>query len=256
MSFAELLELDPRTLAPASLRPVEVAVLDTGVDATHPDLRERVVDAFELIRSGPRFRAIRRPVPSANDPIGHGTGIASTIASLAPNARIVDVRVASADKTGSGEAVLAGLRLAIERGSPLLNVSLACHPRLLQPLTELCEAAYFRNQTLVAARRNLPLADHGLPAQLAAVIGVDAAPAPNPFELVFREGNPIEFSAHGDDFVVAAPGGRYTVQGGTSFATSAVTALCALLLGRRADLTPYELKALLKQRALRRPSGS
>jgi subtilisin family serine protease len=256
MSFAELLDVDPHTLASAPLQPVEVAVLDTGVDATHPDLHGRVVTAFELMRSGPRFRAVRRPVPSANDPIGHGTGIASTIAALAPNAQIVDIRVASADKTGTGEALLAGLRLAIGHGAPLVNVSLACHPRLLQPLAELCEAAYFRNQTLIAARRNLPLEDHGLPAQLAAVIGVDSAPAPSPFELTFREGHPIEFSARGEDFVVAAPGGRYTVQGGTSFATSAVTALCALLLGRRPDLTPYELKALLKQRALRRPGGS
>lgn len=250
MSLPELLALDPSTLSVADLAPVEVAVLDTGIDSTHPELCAAVAEAYEIVRSGPRYRAVRREVPGAHDAIGHGTGIASTIASLAPNARLVDVQVAAADKVGTGEALLAGLRFAIERSCAVINMSLACHPRYLHPLMELCEVAYFRDQVLVAARRNMPLVDHGLPAQLSAVIGVDGGDVPTPFELHYRYRHPIEFTARGVEVVVAAPGGRYTTQRGASYASSTVAGLCALYLGRDPELTPYELKALLKQAAV------
>jgi subtilisin family serine protease len=250
--LAELLELDPRALAPSALAPVEVAILDTGIDSRHPDLQACVVEAYELVRSGPRFRAIRREVPCANDPIGHGTGVASTIAAIAPNARLIDIQVVTADKVGSGEALLAGLRLAVERGCPLVNLSLACHARLLP---QLIEAAYFQNQILVAARRNMPLVDNGLPAQLSSVIGVDATDVPSPFELRYRDCHRIEFIARGDEMLVAAPGGRYTLQSGASYASSTVTGLCALYLGCHPGITPYEMKALLKERASAEPVG-
>jgi subtilisin family serine protease len=207
------------------------------------------VEAYELVRSGSRFRALRREVPCANDPIGHGTGVAGTIAAIAPNARIVDLQVVGADKVGTGEALLAALEFVGERGCPLVNLSLACHPRFLPSLVELCERAYFRDQVLVAARRNMPLVKHGLPAQLSTVIGVEAADVPSPFELRYRHGHPIEFAARGNEIVVPAPGGRYTLQSGASYASSTVTGLCALYLGRHPELTPYEMKALLKQNA-------
>jgi subtilisin len=247
--LGELLDLDLRKAAAGGLRPVEVAVLDTGIDSTHPELRGAVVEAYEMVRSGQRFRTVKRPVPGANDPIGHGTGIAGTIVAVAPNARLIDVQVATADKVGTGEALLAGLRFAVERGFPLVNMSLACHARYLQPLLELCEVAYFHNQVFVAARRNMPLVDHGLPAQLSTVIGVDAAEAPTPYDLGYRHGHPIEFTARGNEVLVPSPGGRYTAQRGASYASSTVAGLCALYLGRDPGLTPYELKTLLKEYA-------
>ncbi|MGI9431983.1 MAG: S8 family serine peptidase, partial [Myxococcota bacterium] len=143
----------------------------------------------------------------------------------------------------------AGLRFAIERGFRVVNMSLACHARYLAQLHELCEAGYFRNQTLVAARRNMPLVDHGLPAQLSTVIGVDAANAASPYDLGYREGHPIEFTARGNEVLVAAPDGRYAAERGASYATATITGLCALYLGRHPGLTPYELKALLKEQA-------
>ena len=249
MKLHDLLDLDLRGAAAGDLAPVEVAVLDTGIDSTHPELEGAVTEAYEIVRSGPRFRAVARLVPGENDPIGHGTGIASTIVTLAPNARLVDIQVATADKVGTGEALLAGLRFAIERGCPVVNMSLACHARYLQPLLELCEAGYFRDQVFVAARRNMPLVDHGLPAQLSTVIGVDAADVASPYELAFRPGHPIEFTARGNEVLVPAPGGRYAAQRGASFASATVAGLCALYLGRDQTLTPYEIKALLKERA-------
>lgn len=240
-------ELDPARLRERILDPVEVAVIDTGIDAAHPDLRGRVRAAFRVERSGGRLRVAPRSATACNDVIGHGTAISSVIAEIAPNAQLVDLEIASVDPVGTGTALLEALRFAIERGSPVINLSLACSRKLSGPLAELCELAYFRDLAVVAARRNMPLADLGLPAELSSCLGVEATSIATPYDLRFRPRHPIEFSARGGQMIVAAPGGKYTVQHGTSLATSTVSGLCALYLGERPSLAPYELKSLLKR---------
>jgi subtilisin family serine protease len=249
VNLSEALRANLSSLRERELAPVGVAVLDTGIDSNHPDLRERVIHAFEVERAGRRFRIAKRSVPANNDRLGHGTGVSSTIAAIAPNAQLIDIQVAGADQIGSGEALLAGLSFAIECGFPLLNMSLACHRRLLEPLTELCEFAYFRNQLIIAARRNMPLIDDGVPAELSSCIGAEGDRFSTPYEFTFRDRHPIEFGAHGEGIVVAAPGGKYTLQSGASFATSTLTGLCALILGAFPSLTPFELKSVLKAHA-------
>lgn len=249
MNLSEALGTGLSSLRERRLSPVAVAILDTGIDSSHPDLRDRVVRAYEVERAGRRFRIAQRPIPANNDRLGHGTGVSSTIAAIAPNAQLVDIQVAGADQVGSGEALLAGLGFALESGFPLLNMSLACHRKLLEPLTQLCEFAYFHNQVIVAARRNMPLVDNGIPAEFSSCIGAEEDRFPTPYRLRFRDRHPIEFCAQGDRIVVAAPGGKYTLQTGTSYATSTLTGLCALLLGAFPQLTPFELKSVLKAHA-------
>lgn len=246
MSLSDVLGADLESLAERDLAPVEVAVLDTGIDATHPDLAERVSEAFEIVGEEGSQRASARSLSQNNDPFGHGTGVASVIAKIAPNARIVDVQIIGADDLETGSALLAGLRLALLRRFRLVNLSLACHARFLHPLMELCEGAYWQDQVIVAARRNMPLLEHGIPAQLSSCIGVDSGQLPSPLAFRFRARYPIECIARGDEVTVAAPEGKYTVQTGTSFAAPAVTGICALLLGAFPSLSPYEVKSVLK----------
>lgn len=233
-------------LARRDLAPVEVAVLDTGVDATHPDLAGRVVAAYRVALEGDRPRVQEAPSGANQDLFGHGTAVASIIARVAHNARLVDVRVLDDGNLGSGLALLAGLREVVDRGSRVVNMSLAATAEFAAPLLKLCEAAYRGNQVVVAAKRNMPLADNGWPAELSSCVAVDAEAFPSPFQLQFRAGNPIEYAAQGIDVPVAAPGGGYTTKTGTSFATPVTAGLVALLLGAYPDLRPFEVKTLLK----------
>jgi subtilisin len=246
----DALQSDPEQLRRGPLEAVDVALLDTGVDATHPDLAGRIVDALEVVRARGRFRVESRPVPIDNDGSGHGTAVASVIARLAPNARIIDIRIAESEREGRGEALLAGLRAAWERRVRVVNVSLACERRFLEPLVELCEAAYFRNQIIVAAERNAAELEKGLPAELSTCIGVTCDRSASSQVLRFRKNHRIEFSAAGREVAVATPGGGYGVQSGTSLAAGAVTGLCALLVGAFPELATFELKTVLRSLAL------
>ena len=76
-----------------------------------------------------------------------------------------------------------------------------------------------------AARRNMPIEDDGFPAEFSSCVGVDIGNFISQFHLLFQEDQIIEFVAHGEAVVVAAPGGGTTTNTGTSFATPAVSGL-------------------------------
>lgn len=246
MSLRSALQIDLQTLRTRKLRPVTVAVVDSGVDATHRELTGRVVRAVRVEGGAKATRISRSRAPRNADVYGHGTAVASIITQIAPNARILDVRVLDANNVCTGETMIAGFQHAIESGAKIINMSLATSAKFAGPLHELCQTAYRQNQIVVASRRNVPLTDDGFPAEIATCIGVDIGRFPSPFQMLFAEDRVIEFVAHGDQVVVAATGGGKTTVTGTSFATPAVTGLCALLVGAYPDLRPFDVKSLLR----------
>lgn len=245
-AFRTLLESSFERLRAGSLQPVEVAVVDSGIDSGHPDLVGRLASAWRVSTDPGDARVVAVPIPSQADQFGHGTGVAGIITSIAPNAVIVDINVLSSDNTSSGPVLLAGVRFAVERGFRLINLSLAATHRSAGPLNELCERAYRQNQIVVAARRNMPLVDNGFPAEFSSCIAVDAAQFSSPFVIQYRADHPVEYVAHGNGVRTAAPGGRHKMLTGTSFATPTITGLCALLVGAHPDLRPFEVKTILK----------
>lgn len=248
----EALERKLDSLVSGPLEPVEVAIVDSGVDASHPDLSSRIAAAFRVEPVQGRLRAVEVPPGANNDTFGHGTAVASIVARLAPHARLVDIRVLGAAQSGAGAALIEGLRVAVARRCPVVNMSLAATAPYAQSLVTLCDAAYRQGQVVVASKRNMPLADNGYPAEFSACIAVDSARLASELHLLYREGEAIEFVADGEEVVVAAPGGGYTTKTGTSFAAPAVSAMCALLLGTWPGLRPFEVKALLRNAALQR----
>ena len=104
---------------------IVVAVVDTGVDADHPDLKGRVIPGYDFVDDD----------DNAADGNGHGTMVAGIIAattgngkgiaSVAPQAKVLPVRVLGDDGTGSSQDVARGIRYAVDRGAHVINLSLA-----------------------------------------------------------------------------------------------------------------------------------
>jgi subtilisin family serine protease len=236
-------------LSKSALAPVVVAVLDSGIDGSHPDLAGRVVRgmAFEADAEGNVASRDSDPTQN-NDLYGHGTGVASIIARIAPNARFIDLRVLGGNNRGSGEAMIAGFEHAVRSEARLFNMSLAASEKYLPRLSALAEDAYRRGISIVASRRNMPLQDEGFPAALIPCVGVDNEGQGPEGSWLYRN-DVIEYSAHGVDVPVAAHGGGYTTMTGTSFATPIMCGHVALLLGAHPELRPFEVKALLKAMA-------
>lgn len=231
-------------------QPVTVAVLDSGIDGSHPDLARKISQSFAVNVSAAdpdQADVVSLSTDQNNDLFGHGTAVASIIAAVCPAARIIDVRVLQSNNTGGIAALLRGAELAVDDlASPVVNMSLAAQASARFPLFMLCERAYYQNQIVVAARRNLPFGDDGLPAEMSAAIGVDRYAAERFEGIRFVEESRIEFAAHGENVTAAAPGGLRTTVTGSSFAAPVVSGICALLKAADPAITPYEMKAFLK----------
>ncbi len=236
-------------LAKAELAPVTVGILDSGIDGSHPDLSGRVVGArtFTADAKGKVTEGDANPAEN-NDLYGHGTGVASIIARIAPNTRFLDFRVLGGNNRGAGQALIAGFEDAVRSEASLLNMSLAASEKLVRRMNPLCEDAYRKGITIVAARRNMPLQDEGFPAALIPCVGVDNEGEGPESRWLYRN-DVIEYSAYGVNVPVAAHGGGYTTMTGTSFATPIMCGFVALLLGAYPGLRPFEVKAILKATA-------
>jgi subtilisin len=227
-------------------RTVRVAVVDSGVDGTHPDLQPFMERAYGVNMVEGVAQVSDEVSPGSHDGYGHGTAVASVITRIAPNAKITDYRVLGKDNTGAGAALVRGFEHAVEQGFDVINMSLAAKADFAPRLSKLCDVAYRKGIVVVAAKRNMPLVDMGYPAELTSVISVDRSKFEDSVRVLYRPDSIIEFVGHGEEVTVAAPGGRYTTKTGTSFATPAISGVVALLLGAHPGLRPFEVKSYLR----------
>jgi subtilisin family serine protease len=175
--------LDPATLGVG--QGVRVAIIDSGIDAGHPDLRAGVERSVEVRMAGGRPVMVEAP---ARDPAGHGTACADIIGRLAPECRLWNVRALGDDCRGSSAALLAALRWAIEQGAEVINLSLGTRePVMAEPLRQLVDAAYRKGLLIVAATNNVP-GVHSYPAVFTSLVCVDAAYLPDAETFYFRFG--------------------------------------------------------------------
>ena len=225
---------------------VRVALLDSGVDASHPQVGklERAMEVAE--GPGGDIEVVQaEPVDKA----GHGTACASVIRSVATAAALTSVRILTNGKYGAGKALLAGLRWAIENDFDVINLSLStAKPQFVSELRGLADQAYFRRCILVAAAHNLPVQSYPWP--LASVISVASHDAVDPMAYYYNPSPPVDFYARGVRVPVAWPGGGETRSTGNSFAAPHITGICALILGKHPLLTPFQLKSVLYMAAL------
>jgi len=249
----DLLQCNLNELRKRDLRKIHIAVLDTGIDATHEVLKGKVIHAYGFrSESDGTIASFKLSTNSDNDSSGHGTGVASIITTLAPNAVISDYKVLDGHGSCTGKTIVTALQMAIDSDAQVINLSLTIQSGLYwESLVKLLEQAYLRGKIVIAAKRNMPLPeDLGLPAELSSCIGVDNKYFDHPFLFQFLKNSAIEFAADGMNMQVAKNGGGYHRMSGTSFATPVVTAIVSLLLGVQSDLTLFEIKTLLKHQQM------
>jgi subtilisin family serine protease len=162
--LARALQVPVSALKAGNLEPVRVAVVDSGIDASHPDLAGRVDTAIAFVADaeGKVTTTVVDPTGN-NDPYGHGTAVGGIIARIAPNARLHDVRVLGGH-VGPPDALLAGLEHAADAPVDMLNVSVALGTAYAHAMQPIADRAYRRGKVIVAATRNMPLEDEGFPA--------------------------------------------------------------------------------------------
>ncbi|MFD5328965.1 type VII secretion-associated serine protease mycosin [Streptomyces sp. NPDC127092] len=252
---------------------ITVAVLDTGVDASHPDLEGSVLTGTDLVGFGAERgdRAWARHGTAMAGIIaghGHGPGAQDGVLGIAPKVRVLPVRVIlegtdkARDKARKtrGTALAEGIRWAADHGADVINLSLgddseSAHPDAGEDAA--VQYALSKGVSVVASAGNGgDKGDHiSYPAAYPGVIAVAA---------VDRYGTHASFStsrwyatvsAPGVDIVIADPDRRYYEGWGTSAAAAFVSGAVALVRSAHPDLTPAQIKQLLVDTARSRPKG-
>jgi subtilisin family serine protease len=223
---------------------VLVAVIDSGIDATHPDLAGDIAGTFDAVGTGLKAHA-------------HGTAIAGAIAAhgrlmgAAPAAQILAVRAFSGDDSPDGGttfAILSGLSWAVTHGARIINMSFAGpeDPGIGRGLA----AAHDKGVILVAAAGNKGAKSPPLyPAADPNVIAVTATDAGDHLPAFANRGRYVAVAAPGVDLMLLAPNGSLQFSSGTSFSAAYVTGTAALMLERKPELGPDTLRQALAETA-------
>lgn len=235
------------------LKEVVVAVIDTGLDMNHEDLKDRVVPGYDFVD--------RDDDPSPG-PINeeHATHVAGIIAASTNNSvgmagtagtapvKIMPLRTLEA---GSGDdfTIAEAIKYAADNGADIINMSLS-GLGYNQLLTDACNYAFSKNVVVVAAAGNNAMdAGNFSPAAIPGVITVSATDVNNNLADFSNFGSTVELAAPGVEVLSAIPGDAYESYDGTSMATPFVSAACALLLSKNPNLSIIEVEQYLTDSA-------
>jgi subtilisin len=224
-----------------------VAIIDTGISRTHPDLAGVVIGGFN---------ALDPKKPDAwDDDQGHGSHVAGTIAGkrdgkgvvgVAPMAKLYAIKVLDKDGNGGFSDVIAGIEWAASHGIKVANMSLGADEGS-EALKRAVTAAAKAGLTIVAAAGNSggPV---GFPASYPETIAVAASDAKDAVAEFSSRGPEVDFIAPGVDVLSVNKDGGWMKLSGTSMATPHVAGLAALAVARGAS-TPAAVRAMLKKAA-------
>jgi subtilisin len=220
---------------------VRVCILDSGIESAHPMVGE--VEGAVAFHRGEEDE-VELEQDTEGDLCGHGTACAGIVRSLAPECSLFSARVLGAGFKGSGPVLLEGLRWAVEQGFDVINMSLSTTKRQFAGLLhELADTAYFRRTVLVASAHNMPVESY--PWRFSSVISVGSHEEPDPLTFFYNPSPPVEFFARGVGVEIAWLGGGKILSTGNSFATPHMSGICALVLAKHPELTPFQLKSVL-----------
>ncbi len=212
----------------------KVAVLDTGIDPTHPLVGPRILGGWDFIDNDADPTDVATGLDVNGDGVpdgayGHGTHVAGIVMLTAPNAKLLVGRVLDADGRGDVRTVAAGIRWATASGAKVINMSLG----MLRPSNAIAFAiheATLRGVVWVASAgnqgSNSPVE---YPASSSEVIAVAADDAYNRPASFTSYGPFVSICAPGVNIRSAFPGGGYRIWSGTSMSAPFVSGTVAML---------------------------
>jgi subtilisin family serine protease len=228
-----------------------VGVIDSGWDHACDD--PRVLPGVGLVDPADDLAMLRSD--DDRDRVGHGTACIHQILRIAPDARVVPIRVFGNGLETSPGTLQAGILYAIERGVNVVNLSLGTTLEgTLHPLYAACEKARRQGIIIVAAGHNS--SDWSYPAIFENVIGVSAARFGSAYDFRYLADEAMECQAWGVEQPVVWLGGSEQVKHGTSFAAPNITGIVCLLLERHPGATLEEVRELLAQHAMERTEAA
>jgi len=231
---------------------VMVAVIDTAIEAAHPELAGTIAGEFDAVGEGPAA------------PESHGTQIAGILAAhaeltgVAPEAKLLSVRAFRSGKKSPAQStslqLLKGIDWAYDAGAKVMNMSFTGP---MDPLLErIVKAAADKGVIFIAAAgNNGPKGAPLYPAAYPQVIAVTATDDKDKLYAKANRGDYISIAAPGVDIIAPALKGKYEMSSGTSMAAAHVSGVVALLLERDGKLDWSEARDILSSSA-RKPNGS
>lgn len=225
---------------------VTVAILDSGIDATHPDLQGQLVPGWNFFDNN----------SNTADVYGHGTKVAGVVAAVGYNSigvagiswgsQLMPVRVTDTTGTGTWSAIASGLNWAADHGAKVANLSFA-----VQASSSTQTAAqYFKNKggVVVNSAGNYGTLDSTAPSD--ALISVSATDGTDTLASWSSYGPYVDLSAPGVSIWTTTMGGGYSAVSGTSFSSPATAAVAALMMTANPALSPTQIVSLLESTAV------
>jgi subtilisin family serine protease len=228
---------------------VRIAVLDSGIEASHPGLEElRLVDDLAFVSDGTTLHV--RP-GGGTDVNGHGTAIAGIIHALAPKAKIGSFRVLRMglfDLTSKRDIIQRAAFEALDRGYQILNCSFGCRgeKEFIMEFKDWVDEAYLKGVHVISACSNTDFAEREWPAYFPTVVTVDKMNLDQVDRFFYRPGSLVEFVAKGQYADLLWLGGKRKDGFGTSFAAPVATALLARLISVYPGLSSLAAKELFR----------
>ncbi len=250
-----------------------VAVLDTGVDITHPDLQGQLyINPSEISNngidddhngyiddiSGYNFfnEGIGNGSKNAEDQNGHGTHLAGIIAAkpnnnigitgLNPRAKILNCKFLDANGRGTQLDAAIALYYAVNQGAKIINCSWG-YTNYNTVLQNAIAYAIAHDVIVVAAAGNSGIKQLGYPAAFPKVIAVGSIDLNQHPSYFSSQGTFVSYSTYGESIYSLAPRSGYAYKTGTSQSTAALSGIISLIYSMKPELTSAQIQNLLSQ---------
>lgn len=233
---------------------VVVAILDTGVQLDHPALSAAWTTArYDFVNNDPTPEDTANGIDDDGDTlidetVGHGTHIAGIVLYVAPEAKIMPVRVLDSDGSGDDVMIAKGIDYAVNNGANVINLSLGTSDKS-DVLDDAIHRATANGVFVVSAAGNENTQTIQFPAAANCSVGITSV-GPSDVKSSFSNyGSWVDLSSPGESIYSALIPSGYGWWSGTSMATPFVAGQAALLKAIRPSLTAYDIAALMRDTA-------